>query len=44
MQVGPECLEVRAGDAIHIPIGAFHELTNTGPEELVILVVAGLIP
>jgi mannose-6-phosphate isomerase-like protein (cupin superfamily) len=44
MQVGPECLEVRAGDAIHIPIGAFHELTNTGPEELAILVVAGLIP
>jgi mannose-6-phosphate isomerase-like protein (cupin superfamily) len=32
------------GDAIHIPIGQFHELTNTGEEELTILVVAGLIP
>jgi mannose-6-phosphate isomerase-like protein (cupin superfamily) len=44
MQVGPDKLEVRAGDAIHIPIGEFHALTNTGPEELTILVVAGLIP
>jgi mannose-6-phosphate isomerase-like protein (cupin superfamily) len=44
MQVGLERLEVRAGDAIHIPIGEFHALTNTGPEELTILVVAGLIP
>ena len=44
MQVGPDRLEVRAGDAIHIPIGEFHALTNTGPEELTILVVAGLIP
>jgi len=44
MQVGGEIEEVGAGDAIHIPIGAFHELINTGEEELTILVVAGLIP
>jgi len=44
MQVGEEVCEVLPGDAIHIPIGQFHELTNTGDEELIILVVAGLIP
>ena len=44
IQVGEETYEVKPGDAIHIPIGHFHELTNTGEEELTILVVAGLIP
>lgn len=44
MQVGDEALEVEPGDAIHIPIGQFHELTNIGEGELTILVVAGLIP
>ena len=44
MQVGNVVHEVSAGDAIHIPIGHFHELRNTGSEELAILVVAGLIP
>jgi mannose-6-phosphate isomerase-like protein (cupin superfamily) len=44
MQVGDEVCEVESGDAIHIPIGAFHELINTGKEDLTILVVAGLIP
>ncbi len=44
MQVGEEFCEVKPGDAIHIPIGFFHELTNIGKEELTILVVAGLIP
>jgi mannose-6-phosphate isomerase-like protein (cupin superfamily) len=44
MQVGDEVREVASGDAIHIPIGHFHELTNTGEEELTVLVVAGLIP
>ena len=44
MQVGEEVREVGPGDAIHIPIGHFHELTNTGKEELTLLVVAGLIP
>jgi mannose-6-phosphate isomerase-like protein (cupin superfamily) len=44
MQVGEEARDVFPGDAIHIPIGEFHELTNTGEEELTILVVAGLIP
>ena len=44
MQVESEIRQVIPGDAIHIPIGAFHELVNTGEEELTILVVAGLIP
>jgi mannose-6-phosphate isomerase-like protein (cupin superfamily) len=43
MQVGDEVCEVMPGDAIHIPIGQFHELTNIGESELTILVVAGLI-
>lgn len=44
MQVGDRVQEVGPGQAIHIPIGQVHELTNTGPDELTILVVAGLIP
>ena len=44
MQVDDKACEVKSGDAIHIPIGHFHELTNTGEETLTILVVAGLIP
>ena len=44
MQVGGEAAEVGPGDAVQIPIGHFHELTNTGQEEMTILVVAGLIP
>lgn len=44
MQVGDEVCEVIPGDAIHLPIGQFHELTNIGDEELILLVVAGLIP
>ena len=44
MQMGKEFREVNPGDAIPIPIGLFHELTNTGEQALTILVVAGLIP
>lgn len=44
MQVENELREVAPGDAVPVPIGHFHELTNTGEEELTILVVAGLIP
>jgi mannose-6-phosphate isomerase-like protein (cupin superfamily) len=44
IQVGDEVAEVMTGDAIHIPIGQFHELRNTGKEEMKILVIAGLIP
>jgi quercetin dioxygenase-like cupin family protein len=44
IQVDEETREIKPGDAIHIPIGHFHELTNIGEEELTILVVAGLIP
>jgi mannose-6-phosphate isomerase-like protein (cupin superfamily) len=44
MQVGEEVCEVKSGDAVHIPMGQFHELTNTGEEVMTLLVVAGLIP
>jgi len=44
VQVDDETREVGPGDAIHIPIGSYHELVNSGEEELTILVVAGLIP
>jgi quercetin dioxygenase-like cupin family protein len=44
MQVDEETRDVKPGDAIHIPIGSFHELINTGEDEMTILVVAGLIP
>ena len=44
MQIGDEVCEVEPGDAIHISVGHFHELTNTGEEVLTLLVVAGLIP
>ncbi len=44
MQVEEDICDVGPGDAIHIPIGHFHELTNTGNEEMTVLVVAGLIP
>ena len=44
MQVGDEVCEVEPGDAIHIPTGQFHELTNTGGAAITLLVVAGLIP
>jgi len=44
MQVDEEACEVTPGDAIHIPTGSVHELTNTGEGNLTILVVAGLIP
>jgi mannose-6-phosphate isomerase-like protein (cupin superfamily) len=44
MQVGEEVCEVKSGDAVHIPIGQFHELTNAGEDAMAVLVVAGLIP
>jgi mannose-6-phosphate isomerase-like protein (cupin superfamily) len=40
MKVGDETKEVREGDAIWIPVGEPHGLTNTGNEEAFILVVA----
>ena len=44
MQVGDKVAELKPGDAIHIPIGQFHELTNTLNEELTLFVLPGLIP
>lgn len=44
MRVDEEVRTVGPGDAVHIPIGAWHELVNDGEEDLDIHVVAGLIP
>ena len=44
MQVGDDFSDVEPGDAVHIPVGHYHELINTGDEEMTLLVVAGLIP
>jgi mannose-6-phosphate isomerase-like protein (cupin superfamily) len=44
MQVEDDLSDVGPGDAVHIPIGHYHELTNTGDVEMTLLVVAGLIP
>ena len=44
MQVDEETRDIKPGDTIHVPIGSFHELINTGEGEMTILVVAGLIP
>jgi mannose-6-phosphate isomerase-like protein (cupin superfamily) len=41
MQVGGERREVGAGDAVYIPRGLLHTLTNTGAEEMKILLVCG---
>jgi mannose-6-phosphate isomerase-like protein (cupin superfamily) len=41
MQVGDERREVGAGDAVYIPRGSRHTLTNTGAEEMKILLVCG---
>jgi len=43
IQVEDDLCEVMAGDAVQIPVGHFHELTNTGEGDLTLLVVAGLI-
>jgi len=40
MRVGTEIQEVGPLDAVYLPAGVPHGLTNTGPEELTILVVA----
>ncbi len=37
MEIGPETCDVRAGDAILIPLRQVHCLTNTGDEDLVLL-------
>ena len=37
MQIGPESQEVGPGDAIAIPPGAVHQITNPGPERLTFL-------
>ena len=44
MRVDDEVVDVFPGDAIHLPIGSYHALTNTSDQEMTILVVAGLIP
>ena len=41
MTIGDESQAVRAGDAIYIPKHHVHTLTNTGDEEMKILLVCG---
>ena len=41
MTVGEEAREVSAGDAIYIPKNNIHKLTNTGEEDMRILLVCG---
>lgn len=41
MQIGDERREVGVGDAVYIPRGLRHTLTNTGAEEMKILLVCG---
>jgi mannose-6-phosphate isomerase-like protein (cupin superfamily) len=41
MEIGDERREVGAGDAVYIPRGSRHTLTNTGEEEMKILLVCG---
>jgi mannose-6-phosphate isomerase-like protein (cupin superfamily) len=41
MTVGDETREVSAGDAVLIPRGARHTLSNTGAEPLTLLLVCG---
>lgn len=41
MEIGDEKREVSAGEAIYIPRGARHSLTNTGTDEMRILLVCG---
>ncbi len=42
MSVDGDTKEVHAGDAIWIPIGSAHSLTNNGEEDCVLLIVAAL--
>ena len=37
MQIGPQSQEVGPGDAIAIPPGAVHQITNPGPDRLTFL-------
>jgi len=37
MQIGPERCSVTVGDAIAIPPGSVHQITNTGTEDLCLL-------
>ena len=37
MRIGPESQQVSPGDAIAIPPGAVHQITNPGPERLTFL-------
>jgi mannose-6-phosphate isomerase-like protein (cupin superfamily) len=41
MTVGEESKEVSAGDAVYVPRGLTHSLSNTGPEEITLLLICG---
>jgi mannose-6-phosphate isomerase-like protein (cupin superfamily) len=44
MQVDDETAEIGPGDAVWIPQGAWHELTNIGPDDCFLSVIAAPIP
>jgi mannose-6-phosphate isomerase-like protein (cupin superfamily) len=41
MCLGDECQELRAGEAVYIPAGVFHQLTNVGDEPLTMIYCYG---
>jgi mannose-6-phosphate isomerase-like protein (cupin superfamily) len=41
MCLGDECQELRAGEAVYIPAGVFHQLTNVGDEALTMIYCYG---
>ena len=41
MCLGDECQELRGGEAVYIPAGIFHQLTNIGDEPLIMIYCYG---
>lgn len=41
MRVGDDWREVASGDAIYIPVNQVHSLENTGPTDIILVVIVG---
>ena len=41
MCLGEECQELKTGEAVYIPSGVFHQLTNVGDEPLIMIYCYG---
>jgi mannose-6-phosphate isomerase-like protein (cupin superfamily) len=41
MCLGDECQELKGGEAVYIPAGVFHQLTNVGDEPLIMIYCYG---